>query len=217
MFPIPMVELAFSFTRNLIISGSLLSMVIKSKPPVWLWNPIIRSTDCWGSNILMYASTFARSPLLNASSHARRVLPAGVSGMVACPKLYPIVKNRNPTMTSRAGFACLGRAPDISECKTRILASRCIRVYLLTKRDHSNTLAVTQWHKQSGKKRWEGKTLQRFGTRIDRAAPHVSDVPEGIPGKPLSARRNRGERPLSIEALQTAFRTTGAACRFPPD
>lgn len=114
--------------------------------------------------------------------------------MVVCPKLYPIVKNRNPTMTSRAGFTFVGGAPDISECKTRILAGRCIRVYLLAKRDHSNTLAASQWHQQLGRERWEGKTLQKFGTRIDRAAPQVTNVPEGYTWQAIVGEAKRGRK-----------------------
>jgi 3' terminal RNA ribose 2'-O-methyltransferase Hen1 len=49
VLPIPTVELAFSLTRNRIRSGSLLSIASKSNPPVWSWNPIMRSTDCSGS------------------------------------------------------------------------------------------------------------------------------------------------------------------------
>lgn len=90
----------------------------------------------------MYASTFGRSPLLNASSQARRVLPAGVSGVVVCA--YPINANTNAGMhnaifTPLRGGPCLAffarrgdfRAGDESDCRPRIVASRCINGTLL--------------------------------------------------------------------------------------
>jgi hypothetical protein len=36
-----------------------------------------------GSNVFVYASNFAGSPLLNAFSHARKTFPVGVSGITA--------------------------------------------------------------------------------------------------------------------------------------
>src|ERR1700722_1700001 len=52
----------------------------RSNPPVIPRNCISSSTDLLGSYLLLYASTFARSPLLKASSQALNVCPAGVSG-----------------------------------------------------------------------------------------------------------------------------------------
>src|SRR5438093_6435922 len=75
------VSLRRSLTRNSGRSGSLLTIWSRSKPPVMPRKCISWSTGLPGSYLWKYASSWARSPLLKASSQALKVRPAGVSGI----------------------------------------------------------------------------------------------------------------------------------------
>src|SRR5437764_5246479 len=63
------------------------------------------SADLSGSNFVIYHSTFARSPLLNASSHARSVFPAGVSGIEVCANAVTATSDDTQSKTFKRGRA----------------------------------------------------------------------------------------------------------------